>query len=171
MLLERSRSLSLNLTTKKTVVATVAKNLSNAQSLVIADYQGVSVGAMTAIRAKARNSDVYLHVVKNTLARKAVINTKFEALAEKMSGQLIYSISVDPIAAAKIINDFAQENKSVKIIGGMCNDKELDEAAVKQLALIPSREILLSMLLGVMQQIPASFVRVVAAIRDQQMVD
>jgi large subunit ribosomal protein L10 len=85
-----------------------------------------------------------------------------------MSGQLIYSVSKDPVAAAKIINDFAKENEAVKIVAGMFNDKLLSVAEVKQLASTPSRDELLSMVMGVMLQVPASFVRVVAAIRDQK---
>ncbi|MDQ5919996.1 MAG: large subunit ribosomal protein [Pseudomonadota bacterium] len=160
--------MSLNLESKKTIVADVNKVLQNAATVVIAEYQGVTVDGMTSIRKQARQSDVYLHVLKNTLARKAVSGTVFEPLADKMSGPLVYGISTDPIAAAKIINEFAKTNNSVKIVGGMFNDKLLDEAGVKQLASIPGRNELLSMLLGVMQQIPASFARVVAAIRDQK---
>lgn len=160
--------MSSNLENKKTVVADVNKVLQNAATVVIAKYQGVTVGKMTVIRKEARQKNVYLHVLKNTLARKAVEGTVFAPLAEKMSGPLVYSVSTDPIAAAKVIDEFAKTNEAVKIVGGMFNDKLLDEADVKQLASIPGREELLSMLLGTMLQIPASFVRVVAAVRDQK---
>lgn len=160
--------MSSNLENKKTVVADVNKVLQDAATVVIAKYQGVTVGKMTAIRKEARQKNVYLHVLKNTLARKAVEGTVFAPLAEKMSGPLVYSVSTDPIAAAKVIDEFAKTNEAVKIVGGMFNDKLLDEADVKQLASIPGREELLSMLLGTMLQIPASFVRVVAAVRDQK---
>ena len=160
--------MSLNLENKKAVVAGVNKALQGAQTVVIAHYQGVTVDSMTAIRKEARESSVYLHVLKNTLARKAVVGTIFEPLAQKMSGPLVYSVSVDPVAAAKVIHNFAKANEAVKIVAGMVNDKLLDVDGVKQLALTPSRSELLSMLLGTMQQIPASFVRVVAAIRDQK---
>jgi len=160
--------LSLNLESKKAEVAQVVETLKSAQTVVIAEYQGVTVKGLTTIRAKARATKVYLHVLKNTLARIAVNGTQFALLAEKMSGPLVYSISQDPVAAAKIISDFAKENEVVKIIAGMYNDKLLDVAGVKHLASIPSREELLSMVLGVMQQVPASFVRCVAAIKDQK---
>ncbi len=160
--------MSLNLESKKAVVAQVSETLNTAQTVVIAQYAGVTVESMTAIRKEARKANVYLHVVKNTLARKAVEGTKFGPLADKMVGQLIYSVSEDPIAAAKVISEFAKANDKVKIVAGMYNEKLLDVAGVKQLASIPSRDELLAMVMGVMQQIPASFVRLVAAIKDKK---
>lgn len=160
--------MSLNLDSKKVVVAQVSETLGNAQTVVVAEYAGVTVQSLTAIRREARKANVYLHVIKNTLARKAVEGTKFAPLAEKMVGQLIYGVSEDPVAAAKIINEFAKANDKVKIVAGMYNEKLLDTAGVKQLASIPSREELLAQVMGVMQQIPASFVRLVAAIKDKK---
>lgn len=160
--------MSLNLDSKKVVVAQVSETLSTAQTVVVAEYAGVTVESLTAIRREARKANVYLHVIKNTLARKAVEGTKFAPLAEKMVGQLIYGVSEDPVAAAKIINEFSKANDKVKIIAGMYNEKLLDTAGVKQLAAIPSREELLAQVMGVMQQIPASFVRLVAAIKDKK---
>ena len=160
--------MSLNLESKKAVVAEVVETLTNAQTVVIAEYAGVTVETMTSSRAQARQAGVFLHVVKNTLARKAVEGTKFAPLAEKMTGPLIYSISDDPIAAAKIISEFSKANGKVNIIAGMYNEKLLDVAGVKQLASIPSRDELLAMVMGVMQQIPASFVRLVAALKDKK---
>ncbi len=160
--------MSLNLESKKAVVTEVSDTLKSAQTLVIALYAGVTVDKMTSIRKSARSNNVYLHVVKNTLVRKAVEGTKFAPLADKMVGQLVYSISEDPVAAAKIINDFAKENDKVKIVAGMYNDKLLDANGVKQLASIPSREELLSTIMGLMLEIPTSFVRCLAAIRDKQ---
>ena len=160
--------MSLNLESKKAVVAEVVETLTNAQTVVIAEYAGVTVETMTSIRAQARQAGVFLHVVKNTLARKAVEGTKFAPLAEKMTGPLIYSISDDPIAAAKIISEFSKANGKVNIIAGMYNEQMLDVAGVKQLASIPSRDELLAMVMGVMQQIPASFVRLVAALKDKK---
>ena len=160
--------MSLNLESKKAVVAQVAEALSSAETIVIAQYSGVTVAKMTTIRAEARKAGVYLHVLKNTLAKKAVADTKFAPLADLMVGQLVYSVSDDPVAAAKIISDFAKANDKVKIIAGMYNEKMLDVDGVKQLANIPSRNELLAMVLGVMQQIPAGFVRLVAAIKDKK---
>ncbi|HRG62398.1 MAG: 50S ribosomal protein L10 [Neisseriales bacterium] len=160
--------MSLNLQNKKAVVAEVSETLSTAQTVVIAQYAGVTVESMTAIRAQARKANVYLHVVKNTLARKATEGTKFAPLADQMVGQLIYAVSADPIAAAKIISDFTKANDKVKIVAGMYNEQMLDVAGVKQLASIPSRDELLAMVMGVMQQIPASFVRLVSALKDKK---
>lgn len=160
--------MSLNLENKKVVVAQISEILKPAQTIVIAEYAGVTVSAMTSIRKQAREANVYLHVVKNTLASLAVADTKFSPLAKQMTGQLIYSISEDPIAAAKIINEFAKANDKVKIRAGMYNDKLLDVNGVKQLAQIPSRNELLSMVMGVMKEIPTSFVRCVAAIQAKQ---
>ena len=160
--------MSLNLESKKAKVAEVSEALQAAQTIVLAQYAGVTVDKMTTIRAKARKDNVYLHVVKNTLVRKAVEGTKFAPLADKMVGQLIYGVSEDPVAAAKIIHEFAKENEQVKIVAGMYNEKQLDTAGVKQLALIPSRDELLAMLMGVMQQIPAGFVRCLAAVKAQK---
>ena len=160
--------MNANLQNKKQIVAQVAETIKDAQTLVIAEYHNIGSNSMTVIRKVARENNVYLHVVKNTLVRKAVEGTKFAPLAEKMSGPLIYAVSVDPVAAAKVINEFAKANDKVAIIAGMYNEKLLDVAGVKQLASIPSREELLATVMGVMQQIPASFVRLVAAIKDKK---
>lgn len=161
--------MGLNLESKKAVVTDVKNALNGAETMVIAKYSGVPVEAMTSVRKMARKNDVYLHVVKNTLVKRAVAGTQFEGLADKMSGQLIYSISKDPVASAKVINDFSKENEAVKIVAGMYNNNLLDATGVKKLASIPSRNELLSMVLGVMQQIPASFLRVLVAIKEQKL--
>lgn len=146
----------------------MAKKLETAQTIVIAEYKGVTVDALTKVRADARKLGVHLQVLKNTLARRAVADTKFAALADKMSGPLIYSISDDPVAAAKVIHEFAKANNAVNIIAGMYNETLMQSADVVKLAVIPSRDELLAMVMGVMQQVPASFVRCVAAIRDKK---
>jgi len=160
--------LSLNLENKKAVVAEVKSAIEGAETMVIAEYSGVTVESLTAVRKKARQSEVFLHVVKNTLAKRAVQGTSFEVLADKMKGQLIYSSSKDPVAAAKILHDFSKENEAVKLVAGSYNGALLDVAGVKKLASIPSRNELLAQVMGVMQQVPASFARVVAAVRDKK---
>ena len=160
--------MSANLENKKAVVAGVVATLNSAQTVVVAEYHGVAVDKVTVVRAKARKADVYFHVLKNTLVRKALVGTKFEPLVDKLVGPLIYSISADPIAAAKVIADFAKDNEAVKIVAGMYNDQLLDVNGVKHLASIPSRDELLSKVMGIIKQLPAGFVRVVAAIRDQK---
>lgn len=160
--------MSLNKDSKKAVVANIEKVFNGAQTVVLAEYRGVTVNNMTIVRKKARKSNVYFHILKNTLARIAVKDTKFSPLVDKMYGSLVYSISEDPVAAAKVVHEFAKDNEIVKIVAGMCNEKVLDVNAVKMLASIPSREELLATTMGLMQQIPASFVRCINAIKEKK---
>lgn len=170
-------TLSLNLEQKAAVVAETSAKVAKAQAIVVAEYSGLGVGAITTLRAKARAEGVYLRVLKNTLARRAVAGTPFEGLAKTMVGPLIYGISVDPVAAAKVIVEFAKTNDKLVIKGGSLPNYVMDPAGVKALAAMPSREELLSSLLGTMQapiakfvrtlnEVPGKFVRTVAALRD-----
>jgi len=156
--------LSLNLNDKKAVVAEVSAKVSTAQTIVVAEYRGIQVGHMTQLRAKARAEGVYLRVLKNTLARRAVEGTPFADLASSMTGPLIYSISSDAVAAAKIINDFAKTNDKLIVKAGNFAGKSLDKAGVTALASIPSREVLLSQLAGIMKAPVAGFARGLAAL-------
>ncbi len=169
--------MSLNLDDKKTVVAEVSAEVANAQSIIVAEYRGLGVVDLTALRANARKSGVYLRVVKNTLVRRALSGTAFEGLSDKLVGPLIYGISKDPVAAAKLLNDFAKGNDKLAIKAGAMPNYVMDAAGVKALATMPSREELLSKLLGTMQapitqfvrtlnEIPTKFVRGLAAVRD-----
>ena len=169
--------MSLNLDDKKTVVAEVSAEVANAQSIIVAEYRGLGVVDLTALRANARKSGVYLRVVKNTLVRRAIAGTPFEGLSEKLTGPLIYGISTDPVAAAKLLNDFAKGNDKLAIKIGAMPNYVMDAAGVKALATMPSREELLSKLLGTMQapitqfvrtlnEVPTKFVRGLAAVRD-----
>jgi large subunit ribosomal protein L10 len=142
--------MSLNLNDKKAVVAEVSAQVAKAQSVVLAEYRGIEVGDLTKLRAKARESGVYLRVLKNTLVRRAVEGTTFADLSSHMVGPLIYGISEDPIAAAKVLNDFAKSNDKLILKAGSYAGETLDAAGVKALASIPSREELLAKLLGVM---------------------
>jgi large subunit ribosomal protein L10 len=170
-------TVSLNLDDKKTVVAEVSAEVANAQSIIVAEYRGLGVVDLTALRANARKSGVYLRVVKNTLVRRAIAGTPFEGLSEKLTGPLIYGISKDPVAAAKLLNDFAKGNDKLAIKIGAMPNYVMDAAGVKALATMPSREELLSKLLGTMQapitqfvrtlnEVPTKFVRGLAAVRD-----
>jgi large subunit ribosomal protein L10 len=143
--------MGLNLDDKKAVVAAVSAQVANAQTIVVAEYSGMGVVQMTKLRAQARKSGVYLRVLKNTLVRRAVEGSSFSGLAEKMTGPLIYGISQDPVAAAKVLNDFAKTNDKLVLRAGSFAGKVLDKAGVQALASIPSREELLSKLLGVMK--------------------
>jgi large subunit ribosomal protein L10 len=158
----------LNLDDKKAVVAEVSAQLANAQTVVMAQYSGVEVADLTVLRAKARQSGVYLRVLKNTLVRRAVADTPFAPLAEQMSGHLIYGISADPVAAAKVLHDFAKGNDKLVLKVGFYGGKVLDKAGVQALASIPSREELLSKLLGVMQAPVSSFAGALAALAKQR---
>lgn len=143
--------MGLNLNDKKAVVAEVSAQVANAQTIAIAEYRGIEVGDLTVLRRKARESGVYLRVLKNTLVRRAVADTQFAGLADQMVGPLIYGISADPVAAAKVLNDFAKTNDKLVLKAGSYAGKVLDKAGVQALASIPSREELLSKLLYVMK--------------------
>jgi large subunit ribosomal protein L10 len=158
----------LNLNDKQAVVAEVSEQLGKAQTVVVAEYSGIQVGNLTALRSKARESGVYLRVLKNTLVRRAVVDTPFAPLAEQMTGPLIYGLSEDPVAAAKVLNDFAKTNDKLVLKAGCYAGKVLDKEGVKALASIPSREELLAKLLGVMQAPVSGFAGVVAALAKQR---
>jgi large subunit ribosomal protein L10 len=156
--------LSLNLNDKKAVVAEVSAKVAAAETIVVAEYRGIQVGHLTQLRAKARAEGVYLRVLKNTLARRAVEGTAFADLASEMTGPLIYSISTDAVAAAKVLSDFAKSNDKLVVKAGNYAGKSLDKAAVAALASIPSREVLLAQLLGMMQAPVSGFARALAAL-------
>ncbi|UCV12001.1 50S ribosomal protein L10 [Dechloromonas denitrificans] len=160
--------MGLNLNDKKAVVAEVSAQVANAQTIVIAEYRGIEVTDLTVLRKKARESGVYLRVLKNTLVRRAVADTSFAGLADQMVGPLIYSVSTDPVAAAKVLNDFAKTNDKLVLKAGSYAGQVLDKAGVQALASVPSREELLSKLLYVMQAPVAGFVRGLAALAAQR---
>ena len=156
--------MALNLNDKKAVFAEVSAQIKKAQTLVIAEYRGIEVADLTLLRKNAREKNVYLHVVKNTLVRRAVEGTAFADLAPQMVGPLIYSVSEDAVAAAKVINDFAKNNDKIIIKAGCYAGNLLDVEGVKALASIPSREELLAKLLGVMQAPVSGFAGALAAL-------
>ena len=171
--------MGLNLEEKKAVVAEVSAKVAEAASIIVAEYRGLEVGNVTNLRAQARKEGVYLRVLKNTLVRRAVDGTPFEGLKGQMVGPLIYGISKDPVAAAKVLNEFAKSNDKLVIKGGAMANYVMDANGVKALATMPSREELLSKLLGTMQapiaqfvrtlnEVPTKFVRGLAAVRDQK---
>lgn len=171
--------MGLNLEQKKAVVAEVSAQVGKAQVIIVAEYRGLEVGVMTDLRAKARKAGVYLRVLKNTLVRRAVKDTPFDKLAEKMIGPLVYGISTDPVASAKVLNDFAKANDRFVIKAGGLPNSVITAKEVTALANMPSREQLLSTLLGTMQapvakfvqtlnEVPGRFVRTLAAVRDQK---
>jgi len=160
--------MSLNLDDKKAVVAEVSARVAEAQTIVVAEYRGVQVSHLTELRKKAREQGVYLRVLKNTLVRRAVEGTSFSGLAEHMVGPLIYGMSGDPVAAAKVLNDFARTNDKLVLKAGCYAGNVLDQPGVQALASIPSREELLAKLLGVMQAPVSGFAGCLAALAKQR---
>lgn len=158
----------LNVEDKKAIVADVGAQLAAAQTVVLAEYRGIPVEQLTKLRASARDQGVYLRVLKNTLARRATQGTQFEPLADSMVGPLIYGISADPIASARVLQNFAKTQDQLVIKAGLYNGKLLDVAGVKALATIPSRDELLSQLLGVMLAPVSAMARVLGAVAAQK---
>ena len=160
--------MGLNLDEKKVVVAEVSARVASAQTIVLAEYSGLPVAHLTRLRAQARAAGVYLRVMKNTLVRRAVEGTAFAGLAEQMTGPLIYSISDDPVAAAKVLNDFAKTNDKLVLKAGSFAGDLLDKAGVQALASIPGRNELLAQLLGIMQAPVTGFACALAALAKQR---
>ncbi len=171
--------MGLNLEQKQAMVAEVAAKLAAAQAVIVAEYRGLDVGQVTQLRARARKSGLYLRVLKNTLARRAVQGTPFEKLADKLVGPLMYGIAPDPVAGAKVLSEFAKENELFVIKAGAMPNSLMSDKDVKALALLPSREELLARLMGTMQapvaklartlnEVPGKFVRTLAAYRDSK---
>jgi large subunit ribosomal protein L10 len=169
----------LNREEKAAVIDEVGAQVASAQSIIVAEYRGLEVGSITALRKQARESGVYLRVLKNTLARRAVAGTPFEGLTDKLVGPLIYGISKDPVSAAKVLSDFAKGNDKLALKAGAMPNTVLDQNGVKALASMPSRDELLAQLMGTMQapvakfvrtlnEVPGKFVRTVAALRDER---
>jgi large subunit ribosomal protein L10 len=168
--------LGLNVEQKKALVAEVGAKVAQAQAIVLAEYRSLGVGAITQLRAKARGAGVYFRVLKNTLARRAVVDTPFAGLAQHMTGPLVYGISPDPVAVAKVLNDFAKGNDKLVIRAGAMPNQVMSAKEVATLASMPSRTELLAKLVGTMQapiakfartlnEVPSKFVRTLAAVR------
>ena len=171
--------MSLNLEEEKAIVAEVSAQVANAKAIIIAEYRGMEVGQMTQLRAKTRESGIYFRVVKNSLVRRAVAETPYAGLAKHMVGPLVYGISVDPVAAAKVLHEFSKNNEKFVIKIGALGDHVMSIDEIAALASLPSREELLSKLLGTMQapvakfvqtlnEVPTRFVRGLAMIRDSK---
>ena len=169
--------MGLNLEEKKAVVEEIAAQVAGAKGIVLAEYRGLEVGNMTELRRRARGSGVYLRVLKNTLARRAVRYTPVAKLADQMVGPLVYGIPSDPVATAKVMNEFAKGNDKFVIKAGAMPNAVISAKEVAELASLPSREELLAKLLGTMQapiaqfvrtlnEVPSKFVRALAAVRD-----
>jgi len=172
--------MALNLEDKKTLVAEVAEVAGKALSVVAAEYRGLTVGQMTELRAQARKQGVYMRVVKNTLARKALAGTSFEAVGPKLKGPLVLAFSKDdPGAAARVVKDFAKGNDKLVATLVSLGGQVLPGKDLERVASLPTRAQALSQLLGVLKAPieklvrtlaapQAKLVRTIAAVRDQK---
>ncbi len=167
----------MNRQEKAEMIEEVSALVAKAHTIVLAEYRGLDVDAVTQLRKEARSQGVQLRVLKNTLARRAVNGTAFAGLSDKMVGPLVYGFSADPVAAAKVVSNFAKSNDKLVIKAGAMPNYVMDDKGVKALATMPSREELLAKLMATMQapigqfvrtlnEVPARFVRTVAAVRD-----
>ena len=160
--------MSLNRSEKEAVISEVTSLAAKAQTLVIAEYRGITVADMTKLRVDARSKGVSLSVLKNTLARRAVAGSQFDVVADQMTGPLIYGFSEDAVAAAKVVADFAKTNDKLVIRGGVYAGKVLDVNGVKELANIPTKEVLLSQLCGLFMSPVSRTARVLAAMKKKK---
>ena len=160
--------MSLNRTEKAAVVTDVAAQVARSQTLALAEYRGLTVEHLNALRRQARDKGVYLHVLKNTLARRAVAGTPFEVAAESMVGPLIYGFSEDAVAAAKVIADFAKGNDKLVVKAGAYAGKALNADGVKALASVPSKEVLLAQLAGLLKSPIQRTAGVLAALAEKK---
>ena len=160
--------MSLNRNEKATVVTDVAAQVARSQTLALAEYRGMTVEHLNVLRKTAREKGVYLHVLKNSLARRAVAGTQFEVASASMVGPLIYGFSQDAVAAAKVMSDFAKTNDKLIVKAGAHAGKVLDAKGVQSLASIPSKEVLLSQLLGLMMSPVSRMARVLAALSEKR---
>ena len=160
--------MSLNRNEKAAVITDVSAQVARSQTLALAEYRGLTVEHLNNLRRQARDKGVYLHVLKNTLARRAVAGTLFEVASESMVGPLIYGFSEDAVAAAKVLSDFAKGNDKLVVKGGAYAGRMLSADGIKSLAAIPSKEVLLAQLLGLMQSPVSRMARVLAAIAEKR---
>ncbi len=165
---------------KRAVVAEVAEVAATAHSAVAAEYRGLSVDKLTDLRVQARKTGVYVRVVKNSLARRAVEGTEFECIKDRLSGPLMLAFSTeDPGSAARLFRDFAKENDDFKVTLGAVGGEALDASEIGKLANLPTRDEAIAQLMSVMQapvaklartlnEVPGKLVRTVEAVRLQK---
>ncbi|MDQ6996988.1 MAG: 50S ribosomal protein L10 [Mariprofundus sp.] len=169
----------MNKNDKQRIVEELHAAWSESTAGVVAQYRGLTVSEMGDLRRRLHDADVSLQVVKNTLARRAAEDTGFKAATELFTGPVAIAFGKEPVGMAKAIADFAKEHKALDIKGGVLDGKMMDVSGVKALASLPSRDVLIAKMLGSMQspisgfvrtlaEVPASFVRTLAAIRDQK---
>ena len=160
--------MSLNRNEKAAVIADVSAQVARSQTLALAEYRGLTVAQLDTLRRQARDKGVYLHVLKNTLARRAVAGTPFESASGAMVGPLIYGFSEDAIAAAKVVADFAKGNDKLVVKGGASAGRVLDANGIKSLAAIPSREVLIAQVAGLLKSPIQRLAGVLAALVEKK---
>lgn len=171
--------MSLNLEQKKNVVDQLSAVLAESQAAALAEYRGLTVAQMTALRRKARDSQIYVRVIKNNLARRAVQGSEFECLSDKFVGPLALAAGADPVALAKVLTGFAKDNEHLRVTAAAMGGQLVSASELTTLAMLPSREQLLAMLVSTMQapirtfvqllnEIPSKFARTLAAVRDSK---
>ena len=170
----------LTLEQKQNVVSEVNQFSAQAHSVIAAEYQGLTVGEMTRLRVKARESNVHLRVVKNSLARRAFDGTDYACMNDALEGQMVYAFSMEePGGAARVIKDYAKDNQKLVVKLVAFGGELLDPAEIKRLASLPTYDQAISMLMSVMKapldklartmnEVPGKLTRTVAAIRDQK---
>ena len=172
--------MALSFNEKEAIVAEVAEIANSALSVVVAEYTGLESTDMDDLRAKARDGGVYIRVVKNTLARRALEGTEYACLQESLVGPLVMAFSQeDPGAAARVVNDFTKENDKLAVKALSIGGQLLEASELDRLASLPTKDQAISMLMSVMQapvtklvrtlnEVPGKLVRTVAAIRDDK---
>ena len=161
--------MALNLSQKQEVVAELADVAAKAHSLIAAEYAGTTVEQMTAMRKKARENGVFLKVVKNTLAVRAVAGTEFEVVQDKLVGPLLYAFSTEePGAAGRLIKEFAKGNDKFEIKAAAFEGKFLAANQIDVLATLPTYDEAISQLMSVIQGATSKLARTLAAVRDQK---
>ena len=172
--------MALNLEDKKALVAEVGAVAATALSVVAAEYRGLTVSQMTELRSKARSAGVYVRVIKNSLARKAMAGTSFECMSPILKGPLVLAFSKDdPGAAARVVKAFAKDNDKLVTTAVSLGGQLLAASALEKVASLPTREQALAALMGVMKApiqklaatlaaAPSKLVRTLAAVRDQK---
>jgi len=169
--------MGMNRQDKAAMVEEVSALVAKAQTIVVAEYRGLTVDAVTKLRKEARAQGVQLRVLKNTLARRAMGGTPFSGLTDRLVGPLVYGFSADPVAAAKVLAGFAKGNDKLVVKGGAMANYLMDAKGVVSLATMPSRDELLAKLMATMNapigqfvrtlnEVPARLVRTLAAVRD-----
>jgi large subunit ribosomal protein L10 len=168
---------SLNLEQKKALVEQLSGVFAGSKAAALAEYRGLTVAQMTVLRRRAWESQIYVRVIKNNLARRAVQGSEYECLSDKFVGPLALAAGSDAVALAKLLMEFAKDHEDLRVTAAAMSGRLVSSTELDVLAKLPAREVLLAMLLGTMQapirtfvqllnEVPSKFVRTLAAVRD-----